>query len=78
MHILKIFLDILCEFEYNITIWKNHTNKESSLETSLVAFGVFSMCLIGCGIHAWYLGRRAGIEHTVDYLVDTGQIEVDE
>ena len=48
------------------------------MEVSLVVFGVFTLCLIGCGIHSYFLGRRVGIEHAVDYLVDTGQIEVDE
>ena len=48
------------------------------METSIAAFTVFTLCLIGCGIHAWYIGRRVGIQHAVDYLVDSGQLEVDD
>ena len=48
------------------------------METTLAAFVVFGLCLIGCGTHCWYLGRRGGIQHAVDYLVDTGHLDVDE
>jgi len=48
------------------------------LETSIAAFVVFTLCLIGCGIHSWYVGRRVGIQHAVDYLVDNGQLDVDD
>ena len=39
------------------------------METAIV---VFIFCLIGCGIHSWRLGRRDGIEGTVQYLIDQG------
>lgn len=42
------------------------------------AYLLFAACLIGCGIHAWNLGRRAGIEGTVQYLIDEGVLELDE
>ena len=48
------------------------------METTLAAFIVFGLCLIGCGTQCWYLGRRVGIQHAVDYLVDNGQLDVDE
>ena len=48
------------------------------MELSLVAFGVFTLCLVGCGIHSYFLGRRVGIEHAVDYLVDSGELELDD
>ena len=48
------------------------------MEVSLVVFAVFTLCLVGCGLHSYFLGRRAGIEHAVDYLVDSGQLDVDD
>ena len=48
------------------------------METTIAAFVVFSLCLIGCGAHCWYVGRRVGIQHAVDYLVDNGHLDVDE
>ena len=64
--------------KYNIYILKIINSKESKLETTLAAFIVFGLCLIGCGTQCWYLGRRVGIQHAVDYLVDNGQLDVDE
>lgn len=34
------------------------------------------MC--GCAVHAFYLGRRTGVESTVEYLMDKGILELDE
>ena len=48
------------------------------METTMAAFIVFTLCLIGCGTHAWYLGRKVGIQHTVDYLIDNGIIDVED
>jgi len=45
------------------------------LEAAIV---VFIFCLIGCGIHSWRLGRRDGINGTVEYLIDKGILEVDD
>lgn len=42
------------------------------------AYLLFAACLIGCGIHAWNLGRRAGIEGTVQYLIDEGVLPVED
>lgn len=39
---------------------------------------IFIFCLLGCGISAWYLGHREGIEDAVQYFIDNGIIEVDE
>ena len=39
---------------------------------------VFVFCLIGCGYHCWALGKREGIEGTVQYLIDTGVIAVED
>ena len=64
--------------KYNIYILKIINSKESKLETTLAAFVVFGLCLVGCGTHCWHLGRRVGIQHAVDYLVDQGHLDVDE
>ena len=46
------------------------------LSTTHIA--IFIFCLIGAGISSWNLGRRDGIEATVEFLVDKGILEVDE
>lgn len=48
------------------------------MEVSLPVFVIFCLCLIGCGVHSWYVGRRVGIEHAVDYLVENGELDVDD
>jgi len=48
------------------------------LETTLTAFTLFALCLIGCGIHCWYIGRKVGIQYAVDYLVEHGHLDVDD
>jgi len=34
--------------------------------------------MAGCAGHAYYLGRRVGIQATVEFLIDQGVIEVDD
>ena len=41
------------------------------------AYIIFGVCLFGCASTAFHLGRREGIENTVQYLIDTGVLEVD-
>ena len=43
--------------------------------TALIVCGV---CLWGCSQTAFHLGRRDGIEGTVQYLIDQGVLEVDD
>ena len=43
--------------------------------TALVVFGV---CLWGASQTSFHLGRRDGIEGTVQYLIDQGVLEVDD
>ena len=43
--------------------------------TALVVFGV---CMAGVAGTAFHLGRREGIEGTVQYLIDQGVLEVDD
>jgi hypothetical protein len=39
---------------------------------------IFIFCLIGCGLQSWWIGRRNGVQTTVDYLLDEGYLELDE
>ena len=34
--------------------------------------------MMGCALHAFYLGRRTGVESTVEYLINKGILELDE
>jgi len=34
--------------------------------------------MIGCGISCWQLGKTTGVEATVQYMIDTGVLEVEE
>ena len=43
--------------------------------TALIVFG---LCMAGAAGTAFHLGRREGIEGTVQYLIDTGVLEVDD
>ncbi len=44
----------------------------------LSAYLIFVVCMVGCAGHAFYLGRRTGVEATVQFLVDKGALELDE
>ena len=44
----------------------------------LTAYLIFAFCMIGCAGHAYFLGRRGGIEAPVEYLIDQGVLEVDD
>ena len=46
--------------------------------TTVGAVVVFIVCMIGCAYHAYFLGRRVGIEHAVDFLADNDYIDVDD
>lgn len=37
---------------------------------------IFLLCLVGSGVTSYSLGKRKGIEGTVEYLVDEGLLEV--
>lgn len=45
------------------------------IPTALIIFG---LCMWGCGQTAFHIGKREGIEGTVQYLIDTGVLEVDD
>ena len=42
------------------------------------AITIFAVCLWGCAQTAFHIGRRDGIEGTVQYLIDQGVLEVDD
>ena len=41
-------------------------------------YAIFLLCLVGCGIHSYYLGRRVGITSCINYLEDEGYIDFSE
>tara|TARA_A100001015_G_C15033824_1_gene734778 strand:+ start:2189 stop:2338 length:150 start_codon:yes stop_codon:yes gene_type:complete len=43
----------------------------------ITAYVIFAVCMFGCAAHAYFLGRRVGIEATVTFLIDQGVLEVD-
>lgn len=62
--------------KYNIHIWKYI--KEKRMVDITVAYVVFGFCMLGAALTAFHLGRREGIEGTVQYLIDAGVLEVDD
>ena len=42
------------------------------------SFVIFTFCLIGCGLHAFHLGKLVGIENTVEYLQEKGIDELED
>jgi hypothetical protein len=44
----------------------------------LATYIIFGVCMYGCAQTAFSLGRREGIEATVEHLINTGLIEVEE
>ena len=43
-----------------------------------VSIMIFAVCMAGCALSSFYLGRREGIESTVQYLIDQGVIELED
>ena len=70
----KIFLDTCCIIWYNIPI--NFVKYKENLLLGI--YLIFGICMCGCAVHAFYLGRRTGVESTVEYLMDKGILELDE
>jgi len=44
----------------------------------LLELAVLCFCLVGCGLTCHNLGKREGVEQTVEHLIDQGLIQVDE
>tara|TARA_B110000483_G_C17808359_1_gene394148 strand:+ start:165 stop:305 length:141 start_codon:yes stop_codon:yes gene_type:complete len=45
---------------------------------SVELIGVILLCVWGCGLHCYHLGRRVGIEDAVQHMANEGMIELDE
>ena len=73
----KKYLDIRFIFLYNDVI--DECTSALYKEIILIElYLIFGICMFGCAQTAFHLGRRDGIEATVDYFINTGAIEVDE
>ena len=44
----------------------------------LATYIIIGVCMYGCAQTAFILGRRDGIEATVEHLINTGLIDVEE
>lgn len=75
----KKFLDFDSIFLYNSVIQK-YTFMLSDKEkpAMLAAYIIFGVCMYGCAQTAFSLGRRDGIEATVEHLVNAGLLEVED
>lgn len=45
---------------------------------SIPTLAIFTFCLIGCGLHSFFVGRQDGIQQTIEYLVEQGVLQVEE
>jgi len=52
--------------------------KTGSTGEKMLEYAVFMFCLIGCGLTCHALGKREGIESTIEHLVDAGMLELEE
>ena len=43
-----------------------------------IGITVFAICMAGCALTSFHLGRQEGIESTVQYLIDQGVIDIDD
>jgi len=41
------------------------------------AFTMFTFCMIGASASAWAIGKKVGIQETVQFMIDQGILEVD-
>ena len=44
----------------------------------LETYIIFAFCMAGCAGHAFFMGRRTGVEAKVSFLMDKGILEFDE
>ena len=47
-------------------------------EKIMLELVVLMVCVSGCGMTCYHLGKQEGIETTIEHLMDKGMIEVDE
>jgi len=48
------------------------------LATTMFGFLVFIICLVGCGVQSYFLGKTAGIEDAIDYFSDNNIINLED
>ena len=64
----------MLKFVYNsFSEWKNKGKKIMYAEIALFVF-----CIIGCGLTCHALGKREGMEATIEHLVSKGLLQLDE
>lgn len=81
MRLAKKYLDFCSIFRYNRALRNCNRMILRCQRRSLVAVAVyiiFAFCMYGCAQTAFYLGRRDGIEATVEHLVNKGLLDVEE
>ena len=44
----------------------------------MLELAVFCFCVIGSGVTCHALGKKEGIDSTIEHLVDAGMLELDE
>jgi len=44
----------------------------------MLELAIFVFCLLGCGLTCHALGKKEGIELTIEHLVDQGMLELEE
>jgi|TARA_B110000908_G_C10003841_1_gene335343 hypothetical protein len=44
----------------------------------IVELAAMTVCVIGCGMTCYNLGKQEGIETTIEHLVDEGMLELEE
>jgi hypothetical protein len=44
----------------------------------MIEFAIYAFCAIGCGLTCHSLGKQEGIETTIEHLVDSGLLELED
>ena len=73
---LKIVLDCILNTAYN-----SYSEMEKPIQETekfMLEMSIFVFCLIGCGLTCHHIGKKEGIESTIEHLVDQGMLELDE
>lgn len=47
-----------------------------SLDVNIVSVLIVVVCLAGCATSSWFLGRREGIEATIEHFATEGYIDL--
>ena len=52
--------------------------QEPERDILIVELAAMTVCVIGCGMTCYNLGKQEGIETTIEHLVDEGMLELEE